>query len=149
MTTILLTPITTFTPAEDRWVWFVGCHGGAGETTLADLLPASGDAHHRWPIGQPVVLVARTHAAGLLAAQKVLTWAAGDPHLLGIVLSADVPGKLPRDLTRLAFWVLGAAPRSWYLPWIPAWRTGDRADPKVTVNLFAQIAAVTAPEESP
>ena len=86
-------------------VWWLGAHGGAGESTLEELFSGSRAADHSWPLTAAerpparVVLVARTHARGLRAAQSAIReWAAGDAQvlLLGLVLIADAPGRLPR-----------------------------------------------------
>ena len=82
-------------------LWWVGAHGGAGETTLARLEPSWTAAEHAWPrtpgiSKERVVLVARTHLAGLTAAQSVAQqWASAsylviDLHRLG----ADSPMHL-------------------------------------------------------
>lgn len=138
-------------------VWWVGCHGGAGESTLAGLFGGSVATGHRWPAlparlpGRPaaVVLVARTSHAGLAAAQRALTqWAAGDTpavDLLGLVLSADVPGRLPRPLRDYARLVGGGAPRVWALPWIGAWRSGEPACPRPVARLLAAVGALLPP----
>ena len=61
---------------EQAAVWWLGAHGGAGESTLEELFSGSRAADHSWPLaaaGEPparVVLVARTHAHGLRAAQS-------------------------------------------------------------------------------
>ena len=82
-------------------LWVVGAHGGAGVSTLLALgEPGEWSSTDRaWPYDPtggvlPTVLVARTSAAGLLAAQSALTqWAGGGVHpsvrLLGLVLAAD------------------------------------------------------------
>ena len=96
---------------EQVAVWWVGAHGGAGESTLEELFLGSRAADHRWPLtgenlpAARVVLVARTHAHGLSAAQSAIReWAAGEARvlLLGLVLIADAPGRLPHALRRLA-----------------------------------------------
>lgn len=116
------------TPEVTAPVWWLGAHGGAGESTLTEYLPGSRAADHCWPTSaddaapSTVVLLCRSHARGLHAAQRALTdWASGavpGVHLLGLVVVADAPGKTPkplRDLTRL---VAGGAPRTWHLPWL-------------------------------
>ncbi len=84
-------------------VW-VGAHGGAGTDALAALLPGSLALSGAWPEPDldpavPVVLVARTSAGALQAAARATTqWAAGgvpQVDLLGLVLVADRPGRLP------------------------------------------------------
>ncbi|GAA3612891.1 hypothetical protein GCM10022266_27170 [Agrococcus terreus] len=42
--------------------------------------------------------------------------------VLGLVLIADAPGKLPKPLKELVHVVSGGAPRTWHLPWDPAMR---------------------------
>jgi len=120
--------------------WWFGTHGGAGETTLAAFVTGSRAADHAWPLPrdvddlQPVVLVARTSVRGLESARVAATqWAAGDVlgvDLLGLVLMADAPGRLPRALRDLSQLVGGGVPRVWTVPWVEAWRSGDDAEPR-------------------
>ncbi len=126
-------------PGMAARVWWVGVHGGAGETTLATLFGGSRATSHVWPlpvagdVAPPcVVLVARTHASGLKAAQEALRdWAAGDlpVKLLGLVLIADAPGRLPKPLRDLAQLVAGGAPTVWRIPWHEPWRRGEPIEP--------------------
>lgn len=120
-------------------LWWVGAHGGAGETTLARLAAGSRAADHAWPApaagsaASRVVVVARTDHSGLLAAQRVAReWASGQVaglvELVGLVLVADAPGRRPKELRQLEQLVAGGFPRAWTLPWIDAWRLGP-ADP--------------------
>src|SRR5690606_18284474 len=96
-----------FVPSETPRLWVVGTHGGAGETTVAELLEGAG-TQRRWPreAHAPVLLVARTHARGLRAAQLAMrAWAAGQTpplELIGLLLVADAPGRLPKPLAHLA-----------------------------------------------
>ncbi|MEP7161556.1 MAG: DUF6668 family protein [Dermatophilaceae bacterium] len=116
-------------------LWVVGAHSASGETTLADLDEGWQAAGHTWPelpSGAPAacVVVARTNVRGLLAAQAALTqWAASgagaSARLLGLVLMADAPGKLPTPIRDLAKVVGGGAPRVWVVPWVEAWRLAD------------------------
>lgn len=115
-------------------LWLVGAHGGAGESTLAELDGAWAAGSHAWPSahdGRPaqVVIVARTSARGLLAAKAAAKqWASGlvrDVELLGLVLTADAPGRLPKPLRELARVVGGGYPRTWHVPWVESWRLGD------------------------
>jgi hypothetical protein len=115
-------------------VWWLGVHGGAGESTLAGLMSDSSAADRAWPIAPaaavplPVVLVARTHASGLHAVQAAATeWAAGNVpvRLLGLVLVADAPGRRPRPLRDLERLVAGGVPKTWQIPWHEPWRVGD------------------------
>ncbi|MFT2753383.1 DUF6668 family protein [Clavibacter sp. Sh2088] len=125
--------------AASAALWWVGAHGGAGETTLARLAAGSRAADHAWPApaagsaASRVVVVARTDHSGLLAAQRVAReWASGQVaglvELVGLVLVADAPGRRPKELRQLEQLVAGGYPRAWTLPWIDAWRLGP-ADP--------------------
>ncbi|HRL81412.1 MAG TPA: hypothetical protein PLK46_13925 [Propioniciclava sp.] len=118
-------------PAE---LWWVGAHGGAGESTLAGLAPEWPAAGHAWPrtpapAPAPVVLVARSNAHGLRAAQTaIMQWAGGlvpSVDVLGLVIVADAPGRLPRPLRDLAQVVSGGVPRTWNVPWVESWRLGE------------------------
>ncbi|MGH2867162.1 MAG: DUF6668 family protein [Solirubrobacteraceae bacterium] len=137
-------------------VWWVGAHGGAGESTLAELFSGSRSADHSWPLTTAdrlparVVLVARTHAHGLRCAQNAIReWAAGDAPvlLLGLVLIADAPGRLPHGLRQLAELIAGGVPAVWSVPWIEAWRVGElpaaHNAPKVLRRLFEDLQAMT------
>lgn len=115
-------------------LWLVGAHGGAAESTLAELDDGWTAGSHAWPSvpdGQPVqvLIVARTSARGLLAAKAVAKqWASGlvhDVELLGLVLVADAPGRLPKPLRDLTKVVSGGYPRTWQVPWVESWRLGD------------------------
>lgn len=116
-------------------LWWVGAHGGAGESSLAALMPDWTAADHAWPrppgeTAHRAVLVTRSHMSGLRAAQAAATqWAAGlVPHveLLGLVIVADAPGRLPRPLREFAKLVGGGVPRTWYVPWSESWRLGEQ-----------------------
>jgi hypothetical protein len=100
-----------------------------------------------------VLLVARTSAAGLTAAQSALReWGSGslpDVTVIGLVLVADAPGRLPRPLDYFATVVAGAAPLVARVPWIEQLRLGLDFDPKrdsSTRGLLAHLAAVTRPD---
>jgi hypothetical protein len=143
-------------------LWWVGVHGGAGESTLGRLVPGWSAAGHAWPRTTPsysmtrVVLVARSHAAGLQAAQKAATqWAAGAvplTELLGLVIVADAPGRLPRPLRDLAALVSGGVPRTWHLPWIESWRLGEdphlESSPREVRHLARDLTALLPPHGS-
>jgi hypothetical protein len=129
-------------------VWWLGAHGGAGESTLEQLFSGSRAADHCWPLADPgqaaahVVLVARTHAHGLKAAQHAIReWAAGDVEvlLLGLVLIADAPGRLPSALRQLAALVAGGVPAVWSVPWIEAWRVGEAPGPQNAPKVVRQL----------
>ena len=111
--------------------WLVGAHGGAGVSTLARLLEW-GDAEKSWPVpavpGEvlEVWVVARTHGAGITAAQDAaVAWASGrvpGVELGGIVWVPDAPKKLSRVLRERKAHVSGAFPTSVTLPWVEGWR---------------------------
>ena len=122
------------TEPDEASLWVLGVHGGSAESTLASLHPSWREAGHAWPAptaNEPavVLLAARTSVHGLLAAQAAATsWAANMvPHveLLGLVLVADTPGRLPRPVRELAHVVGGGVPRTWHIPWVKAWRLGE------------------------
>ena len=139
-------------------VSITGVHGGAGTTTVARLLHAT-DLGRTWPEpadGNPprVILVARTHSSGLMAASRALAGyhAASHPegpYLAGFVLVADAPGRLPKPM-RHRITILASATMVFRLPWVPAWRlsevTAGGADRRLAAQLreFAGNALLTA-----
>ena len=138
-------------------IWWLGVHGGAGERVLSRLLPGSRSADHAWPIINDgsranVVLVARSNADGLQAAQRAATeWASGSLptiNLLGLVIVADAPGKLPKPLRDLAQVVSGGVPNVWQIPWVEAWRLGEPvsfdSSPKHVRDLTAAVSALVS-----
>ena len=98
------------------------------DASLAALVPGWRAAAHSWPevpagdAPARVVLVTRSSAAGLRATQNAARqWASGavpPVELLGLVIVADAPGRLPRPLRELAALVAGGVPRTWHLPWV-------------------------------
>ncbi|WP_436772864.1 DUF6668 family protein [Yinghuangia sp. YIM S09857] len=131
--------------------WWVGCHGGAGVSTLVAAVPGGRDAERAWPLPPDrrtnrVVLVARTNSDGLHAAQDAARqWAAGrvpGVTVLGLAAVADAPGRLPRPLAALLHLVGGGVPRLWVVPWIDALRLGrplPAAMPKGLRTLEAEL----------
>ncbi|WP_415631728.1 DUF6668 family protein [Propionibacterium sp.] len=111
----------------------MGVHGGAGESSIAALDETWRATGHMWPaqgtVTVPVLLVTRSSARGLLAAQAAARqWASGGVpgvDLMGLVIVADAPGRQPRALRDLARVVSGGVPRVWRVPWIEAWRLGE------------------------
>jgi len=130
-------------------LWTVGLHGGSGATTAARLLSAAAETNAEraaqgpsgrrvtewsprgWPSGPSpelstrVLLVARTHAAGLSAATAAAQqWATGrldGVHLLGLLLVDDAP-RLTATQRAAVLRVAALVPRSWHLAWQPTWR---------------------------
>jgi len=137
-------------------LWLLGAHGGAGERTLEVLLDGDARAAGRsWPVLEPagrtarVVVVGRTSAHGLRSAQRVIReWASGAAaaELVGLVLIADAPGRLPRPLHELAALVAGGAPAAWRLPWVEAWRLGEPPSaaiaPRAVTAVLRELHAV-------
>lgn len=109
--------------------WLVGVQGGAGTTTLGQLLQLP-EATRAWPahpyLRMNVVLVARTNDAGLRAVQTASTqWAAGllpDVDVLGVVFVADAPTRLPKALRKRIALAGSVLPHAWHLGWVPGWR---------------------------
>lgn len=135
-------------------VWWLGVHGGAGESTLAALSPErSAAAGHAWPRSTsgnqtPVVLVARSNAAGLRATQNALReWGAGltSSNVLGLVVMADAPGRMPRALRDRLTVAAGGGPRTWTVPWVNAWRFEEPTNvpiPRDVQRVFDELSAV-------
>jgi hypothetical protein len=116
------------TPKAGLWAWR-GAHGGAGVTTLARVLGGV-EATDVVAGSLPIIVVTRTHARGLEAAQQLAaeldtTERAGGAPLLGLVLVPDAPGRLPPALQDLAHVVVGGYPRWWALRWSTELRFGD------------------------
>lgn len=170
------TPLTDDEPSETidearpegAWWGWQPVHGGAGVTTINRALPgghvfrAGGEDHARWP-SLPVVAVARSHAAGLLAAQQFAGHVAATPgwEVLGLVVVADVPGRLPRQLEQLFRLISGgfSQPRQnsagerqvgkvWWASWVEAWRCGNPVTmantPESYRSILRDLATVTA-----
>jgi hypothetical protein len=117
-------------------VWLLGAHGGAGVSSLLLAGVPAQDARRAWPAGRRVLLVARTSAAGLRSARDAARqYASGTSgvgcRLLGLVLVADAPGRLPASLAAFADLVAGAFARLYEVPWLEEWRQspGDGALP--------------------
>lgn len=114
----------------DALLWVVGVHGGSGATSVAGALGEHVcESRGAWPVSRPlepqVLLVARTHATGLAAAENALQeWGSGtvaEVRLLGVLLVDDAP-QLPRQLLPAMGRVLHSAPRGWHLRWQESWR---------------------------
>lgn len=108
----------------------LGAHGGAGVSSLLRAgLAATGarDAGRSWPSQGPVLVVARSSVSGLQAASNCARSHSADAlgpasTVLGLVLVADAPGRLPRQAARLADLVTGGYARTWQIPWLDEWR---------------------------
>lgn len=143
--------LAEFAPTDRPKLWVVGAHGGAGESTVAELLGGVA-ASHRWPRQEPpapVLLVARTHATGLRRAQLVMrAWAARQTplvKLVGLVIINDAPGRLPRPLEHTAQTLGGGVPHVWRLPWVEELRVTAPSQiqpPRQVKKVLAEINAV-------
>lgn len=138
-----------FTASPRRFAW-VATHGGAGTTTLATVFGGH-DTGRAWPRpehGEPesVLLVARTHSTGLDAISYTLdTFRRGDAppglDLNAVVLVADAPGRLPRQLAQHVK-LISSVIDVYHVPWMPAWRIGDLTVPLPRES--ADLARLTA-----
>jgi hypothetical protein len=155
-------PTVQYGHGHARPLWWLGVHGGAGESKLASIFQGSRPADHAWPhvvtspLPAAVVLVARSNYDGLRAAQLAATqWASGlvpYANVLGLVLVADAPGRSPRPLRDLAHVVGGGVPRTWSLPWIEAWRLGEAPSltdlPREARRLVDDLSSILLPGTS-
>lgn len=149
--------LPTHEAAVTAELFWVGVHGGAGESTLAQLEPKWFAANHQWPKAHSstparVVLVARTHMQGLRAAQTAATqWASGlvpNVEVLGLVLVADAPGRIPKPLREFAQLVSGGVPRTWQIPWVERWRFEEHIPlsetPRAVRQLIEELATLVS-----
>lgn len=150
--------LPTVTQPRQAELWVLGTHGGAAESSLAALVPQWAGATHGWPrtpgvTAAPVLLTCRSSMRGLRSAQLAATqWAAGlVPHarVVGLVVVADAPGRLPRALRDYTQVVAGGVPRTWTLPWIESWRLGDPPEtatsPREVRRLVDELTALLRP----
>lgn len=151
---------SAWAPPEPGW-WWAGCHGGAGVTTLMNVIEGGQDSDRAWPVPRSgeshVVLVARTHEHGLRMAQAAAKqWASGmlpgSVRLLGLVLVPDSAGRRPRALTDLARLIAGGVPRAWELGWHEEFRlgvfSGRGSVPADYRRLAADLSAIVAGGQS-
>ena len=117
-------------------LWIVGAHGGAGTSTWSHILGV-GDAGAAWPQhvnpsrSLNIVVCCRSTVPGLRAAQDVaIEWASGElpGQLVGLVVGADAPGRLPRELREQLQITSGAFPRYTFVPWQAQWRFAKESD---------------------
>lgn len=135
-----------------RWA-LVATHGGSGACCLSQVLAGAFRVHQAWPSGdEPTVLVCRSSTRGLLAAQQFARafrdGETGDTTLLGLLIVADVPGRVPPAVRRLERLVSGAMPAVWQVPWVAQWRLEPPGPatpaPQWAVKLSATITAAAA-----
>jgi hypothetical protein len=124
----------------DGWppLWWVGCHGGAGTTTLAAITGLGVDAGAAWPDPAPglpparVVLVCRATATGALAASAAVEqWkrrsVPTQTHLLGVVAVAASARKPPRRAAERLRLLSGWVPATWRVGWVEEYLAADDA----------------------
>ncbi len=120
-------------PSGGAGVWLLGTHGGSGVRYLAALLAGTRSAGKLWPAPssgrEPVVLVCRGNQRGLSSAQEYARTyrdreLGAHLDLLGVIVSADAPGRVPPPLRRLERLLAGAVPILGRVPWEPTWRLG-------------------------
>ena len=127
----------------------MGAHGGAGVSSLlrAGLAAAGGvDGQRRWPTAGQVLLVARTCTAGLerardLAREHASGLAGPHTELIGLVLVADAPGRLPTRIGALADLTSGGFARCWQVPWLTEWRLAAATEPLPVHPEVARLSA--------
>ncbi|MXM62378.1 hypothetical protein GR925_02670 [Streptomyces sp. HUCO-GS316] len=137
--------------AARRYSW-VGTHGGAGVSTLAAVYGGH-DCGRDWPgpdAPHSVLLVARTHAAGLAATLRAVeVFRRGEApaglDLDAVVLVADAPGRLPRPLVHRVS-VIESVIDVYRVPWVHAWRLGEpgTGPPRGTEPLVRLTGAATS-----
>ncbi|WP_051047567.1 hypothetical protein [Nocardia asiatica] len=102
------TPLPT-TGAHPPLFAVLGAHGGAGTSTLARWWAPAADTGLAWPASlattQQVVVAARLCMPGLTAAaDRLREWHAGlapdGVHVIGLVLTAARPGRVPMVVRR-------------------------------------------------
>jgi hypothetical protein len=134
--------------AQDAALWWLGVHGGAGESTLAFLFAGTATCEHGWPVlptraRTRVVLVARTNYLGMRAVQATMRdWNANRRSridVLGTVLIAARPGRLPKELAELRRDLVGATPHLWDVPWVEAWELGRQPEPSNSPKVIEEI----------
>ncbi|WP_406123349.1 DUF6668 family protein [Streptomyces sp. NBC_00989] len=135
------------TPRRFSWV---ATHGGTGATTLASVYGGQ-DCGRDWPGPEDppsILLVARTHAAGLAAVSRALEVfrrgaAPAGLDLDAVVLVADAPGRLPRQLAPYVK-AIESVIDVYRVPWVPAWRIGDlTGEPPRETEALARLTGTT------
>jgi hypothetical protein len=142
-------PSSIATTPRRRFSW-VATHGGTGVTTLASVYGGQ-DCGRDWPAPEDppsILLVARTHAAGLAAISRALdVFRRGEAppglDLDAVVLVADAPGRLPRQLAHYVK-AIESMIDVYRVPWVPSWRIGDlTGDPPRETEALARLTGST------
>jgi hypothetical protein len=105
----------------------MGCHGGAGVTTLAKLGIGQDAGWRRWPevttTPAGLLLVARMSAWGLRSAYVAAETCMSprkppEYHLLGLIVVAAKPGRQPKVARERLELVAGWVPAVFEVPWV-------------------------------
>ena len=148
-------PYAAIPPNLAQWppVWWIGCHGGAGVSTLASLVGFGLDFGSRgWPMVTPpmpqahVVLVCRASASGTWAATgAVEQWRRSGMssviRLHGVVAVDASPRRAPRMASERLHLLKGWVPTLWRVGWVDALLAAD--DPR-DVGVPPDIEALRA-----
>lgn len=145
--------------SDHRNITVFGLHGGAGTSTVAGLFGDNAlDGGQGFPIAtgwtRPlpmlnVIAVARTHYAGLAAADEFTqAWATGgltESNVLGLILIDDGP-HLISDQKRTVKRLLKKTPKGGHIPWQDAWRHNppDASRVPLRIKRLIQIFQKTA-----
>ncbi|MFC4066729.1 DUF6668 family protein [Actinoplanes subglobosus] len=114
-------------------LWWVGCHGGAGVTTMAKLTGIGVEMGAAWPQVPPdwrlppVVLVARASAAGMRAAEAVVEQCrrTAGTDVMGLVVVDASPKRPPRIVTERLQLIRGWLPAIWRVGWVETFLAAD------------------------
>ncbi|MFE7644456.1 DUF6668 family protein [Streptomyces phaeoluteigriseus] len=140
----------TSPPGPRRFSW-LGTHGGAGASTLAAVYGGH-DCGRDWPGADAppsVLLVGRTHASGLESVLQTMEvfrrgQAPAGLDLDAVVLVADAPGRLPRQLAQRVR-LIESVIDVYRVPWVPDWRLGDLSGiPPRETEPLARLTSTTA-----
>ena len=119
------------TPATG--VELIGCHGGAGTSTLATLLPVAADlgtfdqrTFDTLQVERPLVLVARdTVPASLRITETVNVLDLLGQPIAGLVLMAEAPGRVPPHTRSRVRLLANTIPTVLRVPYVPQFRFLD------------------------
>ena len=129
-------------------LWWVGCHGGAGTSTLAAVTGLGADGERVWPnpVGHevPVVLVCRLSAAGTWAAtgaveQWYRRYVPPGIRLLGLVAVAASAKRAPNLANERLELIAGWLPKIWRVGWV---ETFLATDTPAAVGMPPDVAAL-------
>jgi len=129
-----------------------GCHGGAGTTTIAQLIGAyDAGVWPPRPAPYPVLLVARGTPQGIVRANWWLRAArAAGVGPAALIIVGDGPWPEPRLATLRLRMLHGLVPTVVRLPYIPHWRYLDQPLqhplPKKLIHALERLRAAVQPD---